>query len=323
MAASAAAAPTRPSMAHRECNNSHSRNRMMSNGSSYGCVETIESVFTVSQRAKRSHRAPFEENRFDSKSFIRVIRAYPQNHIFTRSRRDRYPMDDDDRLDPRERCTMRERTRTRRPKMCARTYRQRPRLGLVIRRLHLADDVPARVLRGGAVEGVRGELQVFRLLSELERVESAVARKRTVEPRRAVTERERDLRRIARVFSSVDGDRHGGRARAHRSRHDIARVSRSHAPRPDRRAGHHRSPPFSPAPSSPVSSPRASRATPSSSPASPSSSPSRSSWSSSSSRVAEWRRSRGCGPEWGVDRGVVTGRSGRASPRPQSRGSRS
>ena len=82
----------------------------------------------------------------------------------------------------------------------ARTYRQRPRLGLVIRRLHLADDVPARVLRGGAVEGVRGELQVFRLLSELERVESAVARKRTVEPRRAVTERERDLRRIARVF---------------------------------------------------------------------------------------------------------------------------
>ena len=87
---------------------------------------------------------------------------------------------------------------------CARTYRQRPRLGLVIRRLHLADDVPARVLRGGPVEGVRGELQVFRLLSERERVESAVARKRTVEPRRAVTERERDLRRIARVFSSVD-----------------------------------------------------------------------------------------------------------------------
>ena len=43
-------------------------------------------------------------------------------------------------------------------------------------------------------------MQVFRLLSELERVESAVARKRTVEPRRAVTERERDLRRIARVF---------------------------------------------------------------------------------------------------------------------------
>ena len=204
-------------------------------------------------------------------------------------------MDDADRLTPRERYTRRETTRTRRQKnkyARARTYRQRPRLGLVIRRLHLADDVPARVLRGGAVEGVRGELQVFRLLSELERVESAVARKRTVEPRRAVTERERDLRRIARVFSSVDPDRNGGRARAPRATLNRPRVSRSHAPRPDRRAGRSRSP-FSPAPSSPVSSPRASRATPSSSPASPSSSPSRSSWSSSSSRVAEWRRSRG------------------------------
>ena len=111
--------------------------------------------------------------------------------------------------------------------MCARTYRQRPRLGLVIRRLHLADDVPARVLRGGAVEGVRGELQVFRLLSELERVESAVARKRTVEPRRAVTERERDLRRIARVFSSVDPDRNGRRARTPLATLHRPRVSRA------------------------------------------------------------------------------------------------
>ena len=123
---------------------------------------------------------------------------------------------------------MHERTRTRRPKMCARTYRQRPRLGLVIRRLHLADDVPARVLRGGAVEGVRGELQVFRLLSELERVESAVARKRTVEPRRAVTERERDLRRIARVFSSVDPDRSTRTpiAKLNRPRASLARTHR-------------------------------------------------------------------------------------------------
>jgi len=153
-------------------------------------------------------------------------------------------------------------------------------------------------------------LQVFRLLSELERVESAVARKRTVEPRRAVTERERDLRRIARVFSSVDPDRNGGRARAPRATLNRPRVSRSHAPRPDRRAGRSRSP-FSPAPSSPVSSPRASRATPSSSPASPSSSPSRSSWSSSSSsRVASQSGDgRVGGRRVGGRSRVVTGRS--------------
>jgi len=70
---------------------------MMSNGSSYGCVETIESVFTVSQRAKRSHRAPFEENRFES--FEHILKT-----ISLRDRgRDRYPMDDADRLTPRER----------------------------------------------------------------------------------------------------------------------------------------------------------------------------------------------------------------------------
>lgn len=111
---------------------------------------------------------------------------------------------------------------------------------------------------------------------------------------------------------------------AHLARIARARLvsSLANAPRPNRRAGRHRSPPFSPAPSSPVSSPRAWRATPSSSPASPSSSPSRSSSSSSSSssRVAEcgcrpYRVHESMGRDRSIDRSGAVDRAEDGRPR--------
>ena len=47
MAASAAVAPTKPSMAQRECKSSHSRKRMMSKDSSYGTIARAFGLLSV------------------------------------------------------------------------------------------------------------------------------------------------------------------------------------------------------------------------------------------------------------------------------------
>ena len=296
----------------------------MSNGSSYGCEETIESV-----RARTSVTAPSlhgESCRFDWNHSNHAFEHILQTISLRDRGRDRYPMDDADRLPPRERYTRRETTRTGRQKNTHARARARTANVRALGLLSVAFTLPMTFPLGFfAAEPSRASGENCKYSDFFPSSNGSNPRSPGSEPSshagrspngNAICVESRAF------FSSVDPDRNGGRARAPRATSHRPRVSRSHAPRPDRRAGRSRSP-FSPAPSSPVSSPRASRATPSSSPASPSSSPSRSSWSSSSSsRVAEWRRDRG----GAVDRGVVTGRSGRPRPRGdarRSRGSRS